>query len=265
MTAAKSRISFLDFSPEVRNTIYEMAFADLYRSKGDRWGQMVIQDMKLVESDDDYQVTTFKPIHGAHMRVPSLLQTSKQVRAETIPFWYGSATFLARIDEDKKDRACAWLEHLGPEKCAMIKTFIIDLRREYLKDVLKLPGRLVEEKQPILIHGNFWGERREDLQTTVSYIVIYLDMAKYGVPASSFKVQCESDLWGDEPDEKVSDTAMWCPTCEKSDEMESAWFKGGECNYCYDMAKKVCRTEEDRERWLVEHGEDSDSDSEGSM
>lgn len=234
MAASQSRTNFYKFSAEIRNEIYRLIFSDHTWSEGDSHDRIVIQDIAL-EPGDMFE-NEWESSYGQNLRVPTLLQTTQQIRAETEAFYYGSTTFIAKIEGEHTFEVGTWLANLGPVRCAMIKNFIIDL---HMVDECTLLDRIVNRPKNgrAVLHPNFLGEAANGrrMRTTISHIVEYYDLAQYGVAASAFKVHWNSGCFGDEAKDKVSPTALWCETCLESDEPESVRFGGGVCKDCFTV------------------------------
>lgn len=249
MTAAKSRINFFNFSPEVRNTIYETVFSEHIRSHGNFDNQILVQDVDMALGDDNCHENVWVTVRGKHMQPPPLLQTSQQVRAETQAFYYGSNTFFARLSEDPTEmelegptaaRVCEWLAQLGPATCALIKDLVIDVEDVYIKD-LKENIMQSKPKQPKPAP-----RAAPKLRTTVSHILEYYGMDKYGVQESAFKIQCGTERF-DEP-EYVSSTELFCTGCGRSGQPDEKIFRGGVCE-CYTRGRQ--QTESRSKHWDV--------------
>lgn len=267
MAAAKSRINFYDLPPEIHNTIYEMAFAHHYDSyaEGD---SMVVQDIDWVIDKDyeafrpDHAVETDQAPRGERLSPPILLQVSQQIRDEAQAFYYGSTTFLAQLFRYDTTFVAAWLQHLGPTRCALIKNLILEIYLKHEEDVIDDIEDMRTDAESNVLHPNFLPKEEEaegaavtQLRTTVSYVAQFLDLAKYGVPASSFKVHLEQDC------EDVSDTALWCVECGESHEPDGEQFQGGVCTWCYDVDEGRRRGRRERELWIVEHADRSNVDN----
>lgn len=260
MAAAKSRISFLVFSPEIRNAIYELSFAHHHDLNGES-GHIVVQDINYLPDEGEPNVNVDQTVRGNHMAAPSILQISQEIRADAEAFYYGSTPFIAHVQDYDVNFVAAWLQHLGPTRCAMIKNLIIDIQCCEEEDLISSITKFTLRDNSSFLHPNFLPKEKEEemeegaavgrSRTTISYVAEFLDLAKYGVPASSFKVHLEQDM------EVMSDTALWCVECGESHEPDSEQFQGGVCTWCYDVDEGRRRGRRERELWIVEHADRS--------
>lgn len=101
LTTTKS--SLLNLPAELRNEIYSLA---------------LISDA-LLETSTQYQLIERRGSFGAYymrisLRVPSLLQTSRQIRAETLAIFYGANTFKFHTHRPRRLDVSELLRPFGP-------------------------------------------------------------------------------------------------------------------------------------------------------
>lgn len=122
MEEAKSRISFMTLPPELRNRIYQLT---LLPSKGDSG------------CVDNTTAIDLKTPNSTWTRQPALTKVSRQIRAESLPLYYGLNKFVVRISQTRSyrstvkqcsfgkslssDCAAVWLSRIGKANIDLIK------------------------------------------------------------------------------------------------------------------------------------------------
>ncbi|KAK5120899.1 hypothetical protein LTR85_005966 [Meristemomyces frigidus] len=148
MEASKARVSFMSLSPELRNRIYELVVKPRKIGDGGVDGERAIcvQDACIENYDDvgddlDYGNLT------AWRKQPAITKVSRQVRAETLPMYYGGNLLVAYldvsldIDDNPLSTARHWLERIGKANAALIKHF--EIRASIALDVESDPEDLM--------------------------------------------------------------------------------------------------------------------------
>ncbi|KAK5117197.1 hypothetical protein LTR85_008965 [Meristemomyces frigidus] len=113
MEATKAKVSFMSLSAELRNRIYELAL--IPQAKGDGgidWRTAIYAD---THTGTDFDCTIERNrkrgedcshcwhdirATSALSKPPALLRTSRQVRQEALPIYYGGNTFVAWRDSE---------------------------------------------------------------------------------------------------------------------------------------------------------------------
>lgn len=119
-----SRISFLDLAPDTRNQIYELVFRQHSRVK---------------------QHITVSVEKGAREVPAPLSRTCRQVRSESLPYFFGKAAILfVATDEANLDACKQWLAFTPEYAVEMIQSF----RLKHAHRLLPLPPSSTKRRRP---------------------------------------------------------------------------------------------------------------------
>ncbi|CAK4025101.1 Hypothetical predicted protein [Lecanosticta acicola] len=133
MTAAKARTNFFSLSAELRNRIYE----EVLNPQGKD-----AMEIMLNKSSASLRVLKFRyrdadgnDLEGCgdfplSPHLPALLQSSQQVRAETLAMYYRNKHFVFVMNTPVPETAVAqWLDAIGQQQAAMVNSLTIRIMR----------------------------------------------------------------------------------------------------------------------------------------
>ena len=157
MEAAKSRSSFMSLSPELRNRVYDLVMipnkdgaGGVEHSRAICVQQAVVYVYDSDETDDDNE-RIYGEVVKRWRNQPAITRVSRQVRAETLPMYYGLNEFIAYNWDPENEgtwefggffSAHRWLSRMGRANAALIKQFAVHIPRQHQMCVVEVMEEL---------------------------------------------------------------------------------------------------------------------------
>lgn len=244
MNAAKSRMSFLELPKELRNMVYEMVLKE-HSDEGDR--RVVIQSTVTEKGEAEDGMEEYS-VAGSFAHPPALIQTCQTIRSETLPFFYGSSTFIVELSADVlANIAQAWLRRIDPQCRQLIKHFVIDLQhldRKLLIEFLSDEAHGYKQAEAFRIYTSKMGHADDirkikitiprKLRTCVSVIKEQFRLDTNGVADSAVSICIRAQIGGLVELIAISPTELVCFFCYKVGEPDTPAFHDGVCVDCED-------------------------------